>query len=325
MNVARREFLGLIGAGLATSAAARLARAQTWPTRPIRAIVPILAGSGVDVLSRLVLNELSNGLGEPVVIENRPGASGTIGAAIVAKADADGYTILTDSSSHTIVPALFSNLPYDPVRDFSPVVPLGSMPFVLVCAPSKGFKTLDDLVTAAKAKPGMLSYASGGIATTNHLATERFRLSAGFQAMHVPYRGAGFNPDLLSGRIDFAFAPLGPYIQWIQEGQLIALAVASHRRAALLPSVPTTLEAGYANSNTNFWVGMFAPAKTARPIVERLNHETIKGLDNAGVQERLARIAAEPMRMSQSEFQNMITEEFISNSALAKSIGLTAS
>jgi tripartite-type tricarboxylate transporter receptor subunit TctC len=325
MNVRRREFLRFITSALATPVAAPLSWGETWPTRPIRAVVPILAGSGVDVLSRLVLNDLSIGLGQPVVIENRPGASGTIGAAMVAKADADGYTILTDSSSHTVVPSLFSSLPYDPVRDFAPVVPLGRMPFVVVCAPSKSFKTLHDLVSVAKASPGTLSYASGGIGTTNHLAAERFGLSAGFRAMHVPYRGAGFNPDLLSGRIDFAFAPLGPYIQWIRDGQLIALAVASRKRAAVLPNVSTTLEAGYANSDTNFWVGMFAPAKTPRTIVERLNQEIIKAIHNPTMQEKFARIAAEPMIMSPSDFEEMLTKEYISNAALAKSIGLTAS
>ena len=153
MTVARREFLRLVGTTLALPAMSRLSRAETWPARPIRAIVPILAGTGVDALSRLVLNELSARLGQPIVVENRPGASGTVGGATAAKADPDGYTLLTDSSSHTIVPALFTGLPYDPVHDFAPVIPLGTMPFVLVCGSGKGFKTLGDLIAAAKAKP----------------------------------------------------------------------------------------------------------------------------------------------------------------------------
>src|ERR1700674_988987 len=199
MKFARREFLRFAGAGLAAPAVSRLSWAQTWPTRPIRAIVPILAGTGIDVLSRLVLNGLSTQLGQPIVVINRPGASGTVGGATVAKADPDGYTILTDSSTHTIVPSLYASLPYDPVRDFAAVIPLGTMPFVLVCAPSKGFKTIQELVAAAKAKPGTLNYASGGVGATNHLATERLRLSAGFRAVHGPYRGARVVTDLLSG------------------------------------------------------------------------------------------------------------------------------
>jgi tripartite-type tricarboxylate transporter receptor subunit TctC len=324
MTFDRRAFLQLAGAGLASPAVSSPSWAQAWPMRPIHAVVPLVAGTGVDVLSRLVLNELSVGLGQPVVVDNRPGASGTTGGAIVAKADADGYTILTDSSSHTIIPSLFPNLPYDPVADLAPVVALGSMPFVLVCAQSKGFNTLQDLVAAAKANPGKLNYATAGLGTTNHLATERLQLSAGFQATHVPYKGAGFITDVLSGRIDFAVIPLGPYIQSIKDGQLVALAVASSKHTALLPNVPTTVDAGYADSSTNFWVGLFAPVKTPRSILERLHDETLKGLDHPGVREKLAQIAAEPMPLSMAEFESMITGEFKSNQELAKSIGLKA-
>jgi tripartite-type tricarboxylate transporter receptor subunit TctC len=287
--------------------------------------VPISAGTGIDVLARLVLGELSTRLGQSIVIDNRPGASGTIGAATVAKSDADGYTMLIDGPSHTIVPSLFSSLSYDPVRAFVPVAALGTIPFVLMCASSKGFKTLEELVAAAKAKPGTLSYASAGIGTSNHLAAERFRLSAGFEAMHVPYRGAGFDPDLLSGRVDFAFAPLANHIQSIQDGQLLALAVAGSNRASLLPNVRTMLEAGYGNSTTNFWVGMFVPARTPSGIVERLSKETIEVLGAQNVREKFSKIAAEPMVLSPCEFEMMVSEQFVADSALARSIGLTAS
>jgi tripartite-type tricarboxylate transporter receptor subunit TctC len=324
MNLVRRELLRLVGTTLALPALARLSRAETWPARPIRAVVPILAGTGVDVLSRLVLNELAARLGQPIVIENRPGASGTVGGATAAKADADGYTLLIDSSSHTIVPSLFTGLPYDPVHDFAPVIPVGTMPFVLVCASTKGFKTLGDLIAAANAKPGGLTYASGGIGTTNHLAVERLRLSAGFEAMHVPYRGAGFIPDVLADRIDFAVVPLGPYLPLIQAGKLSALAVTDRKRTASLPDVPTTLELGHANSDTSFWVGLFAPAKTPGDIIQRLNDETTKALAVPGTQERLREIAAEPMIMSPSDFAAMLAQEFASNAELAKKIGLKA-
>jgi tripartite-type tricarboxylate transporter receptor subunit TctC len=325
MRVARRVFLRLVGTTLVLPAMSRLSRAETWPARPIRAIVPILAGTGVDALSRLVLNALSVRLGQPIVVENRPGASGTVGGATAAKADPDGYTLLTDSSSHTIVPALFTGLPYDPVHAFAPVIPLGSMPFVLVCASGKGFKTLGDLISAAKSKPGVLTYASGGIGTTNHLAVERLRLSAGFEVTHVPYRGAGFVADVLAERIDFAVVPLGPYLPLIQTEKLSALAVTTVQRTANLPDVPTTLELGYANSDTRFWVGLFVPAKTPDEIIHTLNDETTKALGDPHMRERFADLSAEPMIMSPSEFGAMIAQEFTTNAELARKIGLKAS
>jgi tripartite-type tricarboxylate transporter receptor subunit TctC len=324
MTVARRAFLRLVGTTLAWPAASRLSRAEAWPARPIRAVVPILAGTGVDVLSRLALNGLSVRLGQPIVVENRPGASGTVGGATAAKADPDGYTLLTDSSSHTIVPSLFTGLPYDPVHAFEPVIPLGTMPFVLVCASAKNFKTLGDLIAAAKANPDGLTYASGGIGTTNHLAVERLRLSAGFEAMHVPYRGAGFIADVLSDRIDFAVVPLGPYLPLIQAGKLSALAVTDEKRTVSLPDVPTTLEAGYPDSATRFWVGLFVPAKTPGEIIQKLNDETIQALGVPRMRERFAEIATAPMIMSPSQFGGLIAQEFATNAQLAKKIGLKA-
>ena len=325
MRIARRALLRLVGTTLISPGLSRLSRAETWPARPIRAIVPILAGTGVDALSRLVLNALAVRLGQPIVVENRPGASGTVGGATVAKADPDGYTLLTDSSSHTIMPTLFTGLPYDPVHAFAPVIPLGSMPFVLVCASAKGFRTLADLIAAAKAKPGVLTYASGGIGTTNHLAVERLRLSAGFEATHVPYRGAGFVADVLADRIDFAVVPLGPYLPLIQTEKLSALAVTGEKRTASLPDVPTTSELGYANSDTRFWVGLFVPAKTPDGIIQKLNAETTTALGLPHMQERFADIAAEPMIMSPSQFAAMLAQEFTTNAELARKIGLKAS
>lgn len=285
--------------------------------------MPLAPGTGVDILSRLALNELSPQLGEPIVVENRPGAGGTVGAAAVAKAEPDGYTVLAESSTHTVVPYTYAHLAYDPVRDFTPVVPLGAMPLVLVCAPSKGIKSIHDLVFAAKAKSGALSYASGGTGTTTHLSVERLQLSAGFQAVHVPFRGAAYGADLMSGRIDFGSIPLGPALELIRAGRLLALAVSSPVRAAVLPNVPTTLEAGYANSEFNFYVGMFVPAKTSRAVVERLNHDTNMVLSAVGAREKLAKIGAEPMIMTATDFDAFIGREFVANEALVKSIGLT--
>ncbi len=322
MKRSRRKFLQFAGAGLAASLVSDLAQAQAWPSRTIHAVVPISPGTGIDIISRLVLSELSPQLGQPIVVDNRPGAGGTIGAAVVAKAEPDGYTILTESSTHTLIPFTYAHLAYDPVQDLSPVVPLGAMPLVLVCAPSKGFKSIFELISAAKARPGTLTYGSGGTGTATHLPVERLQLSAGFQAVHVPFRGAAYAIEIMSGRIDFGYSPLGSTLELIRDGRLLALAVSSRTRASSLPNVPTTVEAGFMNSEFNFYVGMFVPAKTPREIIERLSRDTTAVVQTAHVREKLAKIGAEPMIMTQTEFDTFIRDEFLANEALIKSIGL---
>ena len=199
-------LLGACGVlAAACGGAAAQSDAARWPTKPIRAILPIAPGTGADVVFRLVFHELSNRLGQQIVIENRGGAGGTIGSAAVAKADPDGYTILAQSTSHAIAPALYPNMTYDVTRDFVAVVPFGKMPTALIISPSKGIKTVQQLVAEAKAKPGTLTFASAGVGSTTHLTMERFLLSAGITAIHVPFRGGGFRPEVSSGRVDFAF------------------------------------------------------------------------------------------------------------------------
>jgi tripartite-type tricarboxylate transporter receptor subunit TctC len=191
-------------------------------------------------------------------VENRPGAGNTIGMATAARSDADGYTILINSSSHTIVPATYGNLPFDTLRDFTPVIPLGNMPTVLVVSPSKGYKNLADFVAAAKAKPGLMNYSTAGAGNFSHFASEVFRRAAGFQAVHVPSKGAPEAlMEVLADRADFFFAPLIVALPFLKDGRLQALAVSGSQRAAALPDVPTTVEAGFPNSEYNFWVGMF--------------------------------------------------------------------
>src|SRR6185295_5421105 len=278
------------------------ARADEWPSRPIRAVAPLAAGTGADVIARIVLNQLSVQLRQPIVIENKGGAGGTLGAALVAKAEPDGYTLMAGTPSHTIAPAIYLNLPYDTARDFIAVAPFGSVPTALVVAPSKGIKTVQELVAAAKAKPGSISYASAGIGSTTHLTAERFRLSAGFTAVHVPFRGGGFQPDVMAGRVDFAFSPVAVSVPNIRDDKLVALAVSGRKRAAALPQVPTTLEAGYADSDYMVWVGLFVPARTPSEIVVRLHAETRKALQTPSVRERLIGLDVDPMEMTQAEF-----------------------
>jgi len=216
--------------------------AQTWPSKPIRAIVAFAAGSATDVIPRVVFEPLSAQLGQPIVVENRGGAGTTIGAAMVAKAEPDGYTLLATSSAHTLVPTVYPNASYDTAADFAAVVSLGSSPNVLVVSPSKGFKTAQDLVAAAKARPGSFNFASAGVGSATHLSAERFRMAAGFDATHIPFRGgAEALTEVLSGRAEFYFCPLGTALPQVREGKLMALAVSGPKRAALLPDVPSVL------------------------------------------------------------------------------------
>ena len=297
---------------------------QPWPARPIRAILPIAPGTGADVVFRLVFNQLSIQLGQQIVVENRGGAGGTIGANAVAKADPDGYTILGVSTSHAIAPAIYTNLPYDVTRDFAAVAPFGKMPTALVIAPSKGLKTIQEFVAAARAKPGSFTFASAGVGSTTHLTAERFRLSAGFEAVHVPFRGGGFRPEIASGRVDFGFSPIAVAVPDIRDGRLLALGVSSRERVSALPDVPTTTEAGYPNSDYVLWVGVFAPAKTPRPIVDRLHQETMKAFQSPGLRERLAALDVEPMNMTPTEFDAFIEREIVAQGALARAAGLKA-
>ena len=304
------------------AAVAQSEAAQAWPTKPILAILPIAPGTGADVIFRLVFNQLSIQLGQQIVVENRGGAGGTIGSAAVAKADPDGYTILGSSTSHAIAPAIYPNMPYDPARDFAAVAPIGRMPTALIMAPSKGIKTIAEFVAAARAKPGAFTFASAGVGSTTHLTAERFRLSAGFEAVHVPFRGGGFRPEVASGRVDFGFSPIAVAVPEIRDGRLIALAVSGRERASALPDVPTTLEAGFPNSDYALWVGLFVPVKTPRAIVDRLHQETLKALQAPGLRERLAALDVEPMPMTPAEFDAFIKDEIVAQGALAKAAGL---
>jgi tripartite-type tricarboxylate transporter receptor subunit TctC len=218
--------------------------AQAWPTRTITAIVPFGPGNAIDAVARVLMDQLSRQLGQTVVIENRAGAGGTIGATAVARSAPDGYTLLLYSSSFSISHSIHPNLPYDTLRDFIPVVPFGVQPTVLVTAPSKGFKTLGELVAAAKAKPGALSFASAGIGAASHMAAERFRVSAGFEALHIPFRGpTEALTATMQGQVDFYFLPIAAALPLITDGKLNALAVSTAKRASALPNVPTTTEA----------------------------------------------------------------------------------
>jgi tripartite-type tricarboxylate transporter receptor subunit TctC len=296
--------------------------AQAWPSRPIRAIIPFGAGSATDIVPRIVFEPLSAQLGQPIVVENRVGG-GTIAAAGVAKADPDGYTVLATSSAHTIAPAVYASLPYDAAADFAAVIPFGSLPNVLVISPAKGLKSIQDLVAAAKAKPGAFNYASVGVGSATHLSVERLRLAAGFEAVHVPFRGGPEAlTEVIAGRVEIYFCPINTALPYIRDGRLLALVVNSTKRAAELPDVPTVIEAGYRDAEFAIWIGMLAPAKTPREIVTRLHAETAKALQLPGTQERLVKTGIEPLLIGPSEFDARTRNEIATNRALAKAAGI---
>ena len=310
---------------LVTLVAAGPALGQSWPSKPIRVISPIGAGSAADILSRTFSEQLSAQLGQPVLVENRPGAGGTLGVNVAAKAPAAGSTILIHSNGHTIAPAVYPNLPYDPVADFTAITTLANFPNVLVVAPAKNIRTAQALAAAARSKPGAFNYASGGVGTPTHLAAERFRLSAAFEAQHVPFKGqVEALTETMAGRVDFYFCPVFPALPLIRDGKLLPLAVSSSKRVSSLPAVPTTLEAGFANSDFNFWVGMFVPANTPPAVVKRLHDETLKAMQVPALQEKLAKLGVEPMTMTPEQFSAYVKSEIAANAALVKAAGITA-
>lgn len=300
-------------------------QAQTWPSKPIKVIVPVAAGGATDILPRVVLEQISAQFGQPIVVENRPGAGTTIGANAVAKADPDGYTILVNGPSHTIGPSLYSKLGYQPTQDFIAVAPFGISASVLVVSPERNFRSVADLVAAAKTKPGTLNFASVGAGTATHLSAERFRASSGVDAVHVPFKGgAEAMTEVLAGRIDFFFGPLGLVLPNIREGKLVALAVNGTGRVNALPDIPTLTEAGFADAEYPFWLGLFLPAKTPSDIVERLHRETNKALQMPKVREKLAVLGFDPMDMSPAEFGDFIQKQIARDATLVKAAGLKA-
>jgi tripartite-type tricarboxylate transporter receptor subunit TctC len=299
------------------------ALAQSWPTRSILAISAVSAGNAGDIIARIVLDQVSKQIGQSFVLENRPGAGGTLGTAAVAKADPDGYTVLLLTSSQASYVVLHRSLPYDPLRDLLPVVMFGIQPSVLVAAPSKGWKNVTDLVTAAKAKPGTLNYASAGLGSASHMAAERLRLAAGLNVQHIPFRGPveAFT-EVMTGRVDFYYLPIAPALPNIRDGKVVALAVSTPTRAPTLPDVPTAAEAGYPDAQYLFWGGLALPAKTPRAIVDRLHDETQKALALPAVQERLVKLGVQPMPMSVDQFDKFYRDDIASTVKLAKDINL---
>jgi tripartite-type tricarboxylate transporter receptor subunit TctC len=299
------------------------AHAENWPSRLIKATIPFGAGSATDVVPRLVFDRLAAELGQPIVIENRAGAGGTLGTAVVAKAEPDGYSILAHSSALTIAPSIFPNLTFDATKDLASALMIGSSANVMIVPVSRPWKTVQDFIANAKAKPGSISFGSVGIGSAVHISAEKFRLAAGIEATHVPYRGgAEVITDILGGRIDYYFCPLAISLPLIHEGKVRALLVSTPQRVAALPDVPTPLEAGLQNAESAIWFGVFMPSKTPRDIVEKFHAAGVKVLSEPAMQENLKKLGVEALPMTPAEMDDVVKRETAATMDVVKAAGI---
>ena len=300
-----------------------MAHAQTYPVKSVRVIVGYPAGAGNDVIGRLVLAELSKSLGQQFIVDNRPGASGNIGAEIVARSAADGYTLLNAPGSIAMTPSLFTKLPYDLLKDLEPVAVMASVPFLLVVHPSLPVKSVRELIAFAKARPGQLTFGSGGAGGGPHLAAELFKLRTGLQLVHVPYRGtAQANTDVASGEITMNFSPSSSVMPLVQSRRVRALAITSTQRHASVPDVPTMIEAGLVDFEARNWIALFAPRGMPEEAVQRLNTEINRIVQLPGMRERFAGVGAEPMQGTPKQWAAYVHDEVAKWAKVVKAAGV---
>ncbi|NBW78305.1 MAG: tripartite tricarboxylate transporter substrate binding protein [Betaproteobacteria bacterium] len=289
-----------------------------YPSKTIRLVVPFTAGSASDVLARTVADKLSQSWGQPVIIDNKPGAGGVIGTTLVSKSEPDGYTLLVVSAGHVVNPSVYPNLPYDTLKDFAGVIPLASMPSVLAISSQNSIKNTRDFVNALKSRPSNINYVSGGIGSASHVSGEKFLNTTALNAVHIPLKGApDMVTELIAQRADFGFLPITAAISHVKSGRLKAIAVSSPYRSSALPEIPTLSEEGLPNAEFNFWIGLLAPSKTPKEIVLRLNNEISKIIQSKDVSEKYQALGAEPMLMSPNQFDAFMGEEL---NSLAKVI-----
>jgi len=306
-------------------ALAGTAQAQTWPDKPIHIIVAFTPGSATDVIGRAVSNELSAKLGQPVIIENKPGAGGTIAAGLVAKAAPDGYTLLLNSSGHTVTPWIYDKLTYDAAKDLMGVSLIARQPNILVISPNKDWKSVGDLVKQAKDQPGKISFASAGVGSATHMNGEKFKAAAKIDVLHVPYKGTpeALN-DVMGGRVEYFFSPVVAALSLVRDKRLVALANGSPSRSSVLPDVPTTDEAGFKGSGYDYWAGLLAPAGTPPAVIDKINKALVDTLALPEVKERLGKIGADPAPTTAAAFDELVKRELVENAALIKAAGIKA-
>ena len=297
--------------------------AQGYPSKPVRLIISFTAGSSTDIVARVVMQRVSEYWGQPAVIENRGGAGGSIGSAVVAKAAPDGYTLLVNSSAHSVNPAIYASLPYDTVKDFTDIVPLSIQPNVLVVNVTSPHKTMMDLLNAAKAKPGAINFGHAGIGSGTHLSTERLIAAAGINVTQVPFKGT---PEvitaLLSNSVDCYWAPISAGLSAIKGGKLRALAVSTARRNPSLPEVPTPSEAGVKNAESALWFGVWGPAGLPQDVVQKISADVRKALADPGVKEKLIALGNDTLDMSPVEFAKFVRDEIDTYQRVIKAAGI---
>lgn len=317
----KRRFL--LAAGLGASLVPQaFGQTASFPSKPIRLISGATAGSASDLIARALAEKFQIEFGVPVVVENKAGAAGAVAVQTILSAPPDGHTIFVYTAAHTVLP-LISKLPYDPLRDFSAVTPLGVVPNVMVVSPNKTYKTVRDVVQAAKANPGALNYASAGTGSATHMSAEKFRIATGIDAVHVPFKGSPEAiTETMAGRIDYFFAPLVSALPQIKAGKLLPLAVGTPKRSSQLPNVPTLQEAGISQADYLFWIGMLVSSKTPRDVVQRINQSTLKALQLPEVKEKMNTLGAEMMPMAPEQFDALIREELVVNAAIVKASGI---
>jgi tripartite-type tricarboxylate transporter receptor subunit TctC len=320
--VARRAKTGLLAAAMALVACAAPAFAQDYPNRPVRIIVPFAAGGPADVYARLLAARLQDALGQSFVIDDRPGAGSIIGTDAVAKSPPDGYTLLLMSNAHTVNESLIPNKPFQLMRDFAPIAPINSSDLVLVARSGLPVSTLRELIAAAKAKPGGMTYASSGPGTPYHMAGELFKAMAGVSILHIPYKGSsGARSDVLGGQVDLMFDAVPTMSEHVRAGKVKALGTTGTVRSAVLPEAPTIAEAGVPGYEATIWLGLMAPKNTPAPIVARLNAEVAKIVSQPEVARAWKAQGATPMTMSVAEFTRYLDADIVKWARIVKISG----
>jgi tripartite-type tricarboxylate transporter receptor subunit TctC len=311
----------LIGVLLAVFASA--AFAQAFPTKPVRVVVAFTPGSSTDIIGRAVAAKLSEIWGQPVVVENRAGAGGSVGSAAVLREAADGYTLLANSSAHVANPSIYAKLPYDTLKDFSNVAPLAGGPNVLIVSPQSGWKNLGDFLAAAKAKAGGLNFASAGIGSGTHFNLEKLKMMAAIDVTHVPYKGTPEAiGDTIAGRVCCYWAPINAALPQVNGGKAMALAVSSAQRSSLLPNVPTVAEQGVAGFDYTLWVGLWGQAGMPAAIVDKINADVNRALASPDLAERLTKLGTLPMKMTSAEFTQFVRKEIEDTAKVLKAAGI---
>jgi len=302
------------------------AAAQSYPTKPLRLVVPFPPGGSTDIVARIVAQKLGSQLGQQVVIENRGGAGGTLGTAVAAKAPADGYTLLVGTTStHVVAPSVYPKLEYDPAKDFSPISLIAVTPYLLVVNPALPAKTVQELVALMKAQPGRLNYASAGVGSTTHLAMEMLKTASGTFALHIPYNGNGpAGTAVISGQVEVLFGSLPAVLPHAKSGRVRALAVGTPRRSPSLPEVPTVAESGYPGFDASLWLAIMAPAGVPAPVIERLHREIVAAVGARDTSELLDKNGAEPLTSTPAELATMIREGVAKYSGVVKAAGVKA-